>query len=57
MKERLEKHKAQKERHVRVIGAETYAALEDFYTKISTLFDGGHLGGCRVIATKAPATS
>lgn len=45
--------KAAKDRHVRVLGQETYDALMHFYNKINGLFnETGHIGGCRVIASK-----
>ncbi|KXJ24050.1 hypothetical protein AC249_AIPGENE25573 [Exaiptasia diaphana] len=45
---------AAKERHVGVLGQETYDALFYFYSKINAIFnESTHVGGCRIIASKA----
>ena len=57
MKERRESHETLKERHLRVIGEEAFSGLKHFYDKIYGLFHGGHLGGCRIVATKPKSSS
>ncbi|KAK3755317.1 hypothetical protein QZH41_014627 [Actinostola sp. cb2023] len=50
---RFQDFSAGKERHVRVLGQETYDALHHFYNKINELFNGSpHVGGCRIVASK-----
>jgi len=51
-KNRTESFGKSKERHVTVIGNETYSGLSTFYKDISNLFQAGNLGGLRVIAEK-----
>ena len=41
-----------RERNLRVHGPEIVTSLEEFYTSIVALFEGGNLGGVRVIARK-----
>ena len=49
---RREGYSRDRERNVRVHGPEIVNALETFYATVVDLFEGGNLGGVRVIATK-----
>ena len=44
---------ANKERHVRVHGLDTYTALEGFFLAVTRLFRSGSLGGIRIVARAA----
>ncbi|MBI4263999.1 MAG: class I SAM-dependent methyltransferase [Acidobacteria bacterium] len=48
--ERAAAWQAARDRHVRVHGAETYARLERFFLAVRRLFEGGSLGGLRIVA-------
>ena len=50
---RLGAYRAERERHLRIQGAETVAAIEEFYDAVNRLFQGGNLAGLRVVARKA----
>lgn len=52
VKERKESFLAGRERNLRVHGYETVDGLEEFYSTIVGLFEGGNLGGIRVLARK-----
>ena len=52
VKERNESFLACRERNLRVHGSEIVDGLEEFYSTIVRLFDGGNLGGIRVLARK-----
>ena len=52
-RERLALYRAGRERHETVHGADVFAALDEFYSTVLTLFEGGNMGGVRVTATKA----
>ena len=49
--QRAAEWRASRERNVRVHGEYTYATLERFFSAVVRLFEGGHLGGWRIIAT------
>lgn len=49
---RLQMFRDQRERNLRVHGAEIADGLEDFYSTVSNLYDGGNLGGIRIVATR-----
>ncbi|XP_002739709.1 uncharacterized protein LOC100367896 [Saccoglossus kowalevskii] len=49
---RLTDFQSKKERHTRVLGLETVAALELFYTVVADSFTSGKLKGGRILATK-----
>ncbi|MDH3695242.1 MAG: methyltransferase domain-containing protein [Gammaproteobacteria bacterium] len=49
---RLQMFRDQRERNLRVHGTEIVDGLEDFYSTVSGLYDGGNLGGVRIVATK-----
>jgi SAM-dependent methyltransferase len=49
---RLDAFRASRERHVRVYGIAAYDALEEFYATMVRMFEGGNLGGVRLIAGK-----
>ena len=51
--ERLSAYQAARERHIRVHGAPTYHAMEEFYQLINHHFRSGKLGGLRLLARKA----
>ncbi len=50
---RLNAYRADKDRHLRVQGEETVAAIDEFYAAVDELFQGGNLGGARIVARKA----
>ena len=50
--ERHEAWIANRERTIRVHGAELYEARLHFFTCMRSLFESGHLGGCRIVAEK-----
>ena len=50
--DRLEKFEASKETFISLHGQPTYSSLYYFYKSVVTLFDGGNLGGVRIIASK-----
>lgn len=50
--QRAEQFAAQRERHERVFGADTFQRLLGFYQTVAKLFAGGNLGGVRVLAHK-----
>jgi len=52
-KNRTANFEASKERHVGVMGNDTYSGLATFYRDISNIFQNGNLGGLRIIAQKA----
>ena len=52
-RERLATFRAGRERHEAVHGAEVFAALDEFYSTVLMLFEGGNMGGVRVTATKS----
>jgi cyclopropane fatty-acyl-phospholipid synthase-like methyltransferase len=52
VQERKENSYRRRERNLRVHGPEIVDGLEEFYTSIVALFEGGNLGGVRVIARK-----
>lgn len=52
VKERKEDFFRRRERNLQVHGADIVNGLEEFYTSIVALFEGGNLGGVRVIAKK-----
>lgn len=52
-RERLAAFRAGRGRHEAVHGAEVFAALDEFYSTVLMLFEGGNMGGVRVTATKA----
>ncbi|MEM7346465.1 MAG: methyltransferase domain-containing protein [Chloroflexota bacterium] len=41
-----------KTRHIRVNGEAVYYGLEEFYNAMTTLYEGGNLGGLRLVARK-----
>lgn len=47
---RLEQFIENKERYTAVHGENAYSGLLEFYTVVATLFNGGNLGGVRIIA-------
>ena len=49
---RLQMFRDQRERNLRVHGTEIADGLEDFYSTVSNLYEGGNLGGVRIVATK-----
>jgi cyclopropane fatty-acyl-phospholipid synthase-like methyltransferase len=49
---RKEEFCRRRERNLRVHGAEIVNSLEEFYASITALFEGGNLGGVRVLARK-----
>ena len=49
---RLPAWRAGRERHIRVIGEPSYAAIEGFYSLIVRLYGTGSLGGLRIIARR-----
>lgn len=49
---RLRGFRENRDRHFRVHGADTVAALDEFYATMVRLFEGGHLGGVRYTATR-----
>ncbi len=51
--ERAEAWRAGREREVALHGEEVFAGLDDFYSSIAALFQGGNLGGMRLVARKA----
>jgi cyclopropane fatty-acyl-phospholipid synthase-like methyltransferase len=51
--ERMNAYRKDKERHLRIHGEGTVAAIEEFYDTVDRLFQGGNLGGVRVVAQKA----
>ena len=48
--ERLTAWEAARERTINVHGKELYDARRHFFTSMQTLFRGGNLGGCRIVA-------
>ncbi len=52
VKERLAQYRSARARNVGVHGAEVVDALDAFYATMDALFDGGNLGGIRVIARR-----
>jgi len=50
--QRLAAYRAARERHIRVHGAPTYRAMEDFYQLVHDLFRSGKLGGIRWLARR-----
>ena len=53
VKERIEKFVENRNHHINIHDIEIVEDLEDFYKKMSQLFEGGKLGGLRIIAKKA----
>ncbi len=53
---RMEKFIENRSRHLEIHDIEIVEDLEDFYKKIFRLFDGGNLGGLRIIAEKIAVT-
>ena len=53
VRERMEKFIENRNRNISIHDIEIVEDLEDFYKKISQLFEGGKLGGLRIIAKKA----
>jgi len=51
--ERLSAYRRDRARHLRVQGPEIVAAIDEFYDTVDRLFQGGNLGGLRVVARKA----
>ncbi|ELU15923.1 hypothetical protein CAPTEDRAFT_224919 [Capitella teleta] len=51
-KQRAESYRKLKERHVRVHGKDVYEEQDAFFDAMDFLFHQGHLGGCKLIATK-----
>ena len=51
-RQRLAAYRAARERHVRVHGAPTVDALDEFYALVCRYFDSGKLGGIRLYARK-----
>jgi cyclopropane fatty-acyl-phospholipid synthase-like methyltransferase len=51
-RDRAQAWRASRERHVRVHGEEVYAGLAHFFDVVGALFEGGHFGLGRVLATK-----
>ena len=49
---RLAAFRAAADRHIRVHGREIVAGLDDFYAAMDRLYQGGNLGGARVLARK-----
>ena len=49
----MEKFIENRNRYISIHDIEIVEELEDFYKKMSRLFDGGNLGGLRIIARKA----
>lgn len=47
---RLAGWQSNRDRHVRVHGADTYARLEEFFQAVTRLFQNGSLGGLRLVA-------
>jgi len=52
VRERMEKFIENRNRNISIHDIEIVEELEDFYKKMSRLFDGGNLGGLRIIAKK-----
>ena len=52
VRERLEKFIKNRDRYVDMQGIEIVADMEDFYKKMAKLFNGGNLGGLRIITGK-----
>ena len=52
-RDRLPAWRAGRERHIRVIGEPSYAAIEGFYSLIVRLYGTGSLGGIRLVARRA----
>ena len=52
-RERLPAWRAGRERHIRVIGEASFAAIERFYALIVRLYGTGNLGGLRLVAHRA----
>ena len=50
--DRARAYRANREHEIALHGREVYAGLEDFYSSVASLFDGGNLGGMRVSARK-----
>ncbi len=50
--DRFKKFIENRERQITVNGIEVVEGLEDFYSKMVKLFDGGNLGGVRIVAQK-----
>ncbi len=50
--ERAETWRADREREVALHGEEVFAGLDDFYSSIARLFQGGNLGGMRLVACR-----
>ena len=50
--DRLNAFRADRARHQQVHGAQVVEALEEFYGAVDRLFQGGHLGGLRLLARK-----
>ncbi|MDD9857727.1 MAG: class I SAM-dependent methyltransferase [Gammaproteobacteria bacterium] len=50
--ERLAAYRAARARHIRVHGAPTYRAMEDFYSLVNGYFRSGKLGGIRWLARR-----
>ena len=51
--ERARTFRAGRAREVALHGEEVFAGLDDFYTSIARLFQGGNLGGVRLVARRA----
>jgi len=54
VKERMRQFGESRDRQVKVHGIDTVNDLEDFYKKVSRLFEGNNLGGLRISAKKQP---
>lgn len=50
--QRLSSYRADRERHMRVHGEATVAAMDDFYSSVDDHFQSGKLGGIRVCARR-----
>ncbi|MBT4040161.1 MAG: methyltransferase domain-containing protein [Rhodospirillales bacterium] len=51
--QRLAEYRSERERHLRIHGPDTVDAIEEFYDAVDQLFQGGNMGGIRVVATLA----
>ena len=51
--QRLAEYRLARERHLRIHGPDTVAAIEEFYDAVDQLFQGGNMGGIRAVATLA----
>ncbi len=50
--QRLTAYRTERQRHLRIHGADTVDAIEEFYDSVDQLFRGGNLGGTRISAHK-----